>query len=234
MKFIISFLAVGIGLSVNAQHFMKDSVMPGITRSIGASFQKFDGLNSRVAGLPQFKQLKEHTATLGLGWLKERKRVISAGGVTIGSSMSGDKDEKSSTIRYIGVNADLGYDVIASDRVMLYPLAGLGFQGYQAIFYKDNSQVPFNDVLQSPTVQNSISSVRFNNSFFVYRFGLGFSVKSLKHPENSIGLQAGYTGSFKSRAWKSNENQALSNAPEDKISQFFISLVLISKPRFMK
>lgn len=233
MKILISIFFVGLVATTQAQ-FHSGGVKPMITRSLGGSFQKFDGLNSRVAGLPQFKPLKEYTATLGLGWMKERKRVVSAGGITVGSSMSGDKDERSSTIRYIGLNADLGYDVISAERVMLYPLVGLGFQHYQAIFYKDNSAVPFDDVLSSPTVQNNIRSVRFNNSFFVYRAGIGFNVKSPKNPANSIGLQAGYTGSFKDQSWKSNENQALGNAPKDNIGQFFVSLVLTSQPWMSK
>ncbi len=234
MKVIISFFLLGIALSSNAQHGKKDKFIPMFTHSIGASFQQFDGLNSRVANLPQFKQLRDYTATLGLGWLKECNRVISAGGITLGSSMSGDRDEKSSAIRYIGVNADLGYDVIKSEKVMLYPLAGLGFQKYQAIFYKDNSAVAFNDVLQSTSVKNSISSVKFNNAFLIYRFGFGVSIKSPKDPSKSIGFQAGYSGSFKKHAWKSNENQSLGNAPEDRISQFFVGLVFSSKPMFMK
>ncbi|MEO7767948.1 MAG: hypothetical protein ABIS01_10995, partial [Ferruginibacter sp.] len=143
------------------------------------------------------------------------------------------RDKKSSTIRYIGINADLGYDVIQSDKIMLYPLAGIGFQAYQAIFYKDNSAILFDDVLQSPAVQNNIRSVRFNNTFFVYRLGLGFAVKSPKNPSNSIGIQAGYSGSFKKHSWKSNEGQVLADAPEDKISQFFVGIVLSSKPMFM-
>jgi len=234
MKVIISILLLGISLSSNAQHGKKDKFLPLITRSVGGSFQQFDGLNSRVANLPQYKQLKDHAATLGLGWLKERNRIISGGGITIGSSMSGERDKKSSTIRYIGFNADLGYDLLKTEKIMLYPLAGLGFQKYQAIFYKDNSAVDFNDVLQSPAVQNSISSVKFNNSFLVYRLGFGISVKSSKYPSNSIGIQAGYTSSFKKHAWRSNENQVLGNAPEDKISQFYIGLVLTCKPWLMK
>lgn len=229
MKILISSLLVLACFMTQAQ-FHSGGVRPVITKSIGASFQSFDGLNARVAGLPQFEQLKDHAATLGLGWMKEQKRVISAGGITVGSSMSGDKDEKSSTIRYIGVNADLGYDVIPSDRVILYPLVGLGFQHYQAIFYKDNSAVAFDDVLSSPTVQNNIRSVRFNNSFFVYRAGLGFHLKSPKNAANTIGLQAGYTGSFKDRNWRSNENQGLANAPKDNVGQFFVSLVFTSAP----
>ncbi|MEO5890776.1 MAG: hypothetical protein ABIQ31_11010 [Ferruginibacter sp.] len=234
MKITILLLILATGLTCAAQHEKNDKFIPMVSHSIGASFQKFDGLNSRVAGLPQYKQLKEHAATLGLGWLKERNRIISGGGVTIGSSMSGDRDEKSSTIRYFGLNADIGYDLLKSEKVMLYPLAGLGFQKYQAIFYKDNSAVDFDDVLESPTIQNNISSVRFNNSFFVYRVGIGFSVKSPKYPANSVGIQAGYSGSFKKNEWRSNENQALGNAPRDRIGQFFIGLVFTSKPMFMK
>ena len=242
MKIIIASLFLVIALSSAAQRenrhkkFDKEKMekyLPAITRSLGGSFQQFDGLNGRVANLPQYKQLKDYAATLGLGWFKEQNRFISEAGITIGSSMSGDRDEKSSTIRYIGFNADLGYDLLKSEKITLYPLVGLGFQKYQAIFYKDNSVVNFNDVLTSPAVQNSISSVKFTNGFLVYRAGLGIAFKSPKYPGNSIGLQAGYTGSFRKNDWRSNEGQTLGNAPEDRISQFYISLILTSKPWMM-
>ena len=231
MKKIIFFFFLGIASASYAQH---GGVTPMASFTIGGSFQQFDGLNSRVAGHPQYKQLRDNGGTLGIGWLKERNRLISNGGLTIGSSMSGSKDEKSSTIRYYSITADIGYDILKSESTMLYPFAGLGFQKYQAIFYKDNSTVMFNDVLESTEVQNSIKSVRFNNPFFVYRLGFGFSVKSPKYPSCSIGIQAGYTGSFITNSWKSSENQALGNAPQDKVSQFFIGLVLTSSHMGMK
>jgi hypothetical protein len=204
MKAFVCLLLISISLSSAAQHpkdkehDKKFQFLPLITRGLGGSIQQFDGLNSRVANLPQYKELPNYAATLSLGWLKEQNRFITAAGITAGSSMSGDRDKKSSTVRYIGFNADLGYDLLKSEKIMLYPLAGLGFQMYQALFYKDNSSVNFNDVLQSPAVQNSISSVKFNNAFLVYRLGFGVSVKSPKYPSNPmIGIQAGYTGSFK-------------------------------------
>ena len=230
-------MLIGISLSSAAQHHKehdkKDHFLPLITRGLGGSIQQFDALNGRIAGLPQYKELRNYAGTLSLGWFKERNQFISDAGITAGSSMSGDRDKKSSTIRYIGFNANIGYDVLESEKIMLYPLAGIGFQKYQAIFYKDNSGVDFNNVLQSSTVQNSISSVKFNNAFLVYRVGFGVSVKSPKYPSNSIGIQAGYTGSFKKHAWKSNEDQVLRNAPEDRVSQFYVSIVLTSKPWFM-
>jgi hypothetical protein len=242
MKIIISSLFLAMAFSSVAQqeeHHHKHDMgkmaefLPAITRSIGGTFQKFDGLNGRVANLPQYKQLKDYTATLGFGWFKEQNRFISEASFNIGSSLSAKRDEKSSTIRYLGASMDLGYDLLKSDKITLYPLAGLGIQTYQAIFYKDNSAVDFNDVLETNAVQNSISSVRFRNTFVVYRAGFGVTFKSPKYPSSSIGLQAGYTGSFQKHEWKTNEGQLLGNAPEDRISQFFISLVLASKPWMM-
>ncbi|MFT3705111.1 MAG: hypothetical protein QM802_22280 [Agriterribacter sp.] len=242
MKWITALFVIGITLPAFAQKehrhmkFDKEKMeqyMPSMSRSLGGSFQQFNGLNGRVANLPQYKQLRNYTATLGLGWMKEMNRVVSDAGITIGSSLSGHPDEKSSTIRYIGFNAGLGYDVLKSEKITLYPLVGLGFQTWQAIFYKDNTSVDFNDVLESPDVQHDIQSVRFRNNFLVYRLGAGVSFKSPKYPSSSIGIQAGYTGSFKRHGWKTNEGQDLANAPTDRISQFYFSLIVTSKPWMM-
>lgn len=243
MKVIALCILIGISSAAVAQHDMDNHSkqdkkewmrrhLPYMSRTLGASFQSFDGINARVANLPQYKQLKDYAATIGLGWLQEHNQFVSAAALSLGSSMSGHRDEKSSTIRYIAANIDLGYDVLKGDRFMLYPFAGIGAQSYQALFYKDNSAVNFNDVLTSPAVQNSISSVKFKNGYAVYRFGIGFSVRAPRYPA-AIGIQAGYTGSFRKNAWRSNEYQGLANAPEDRISQFYISLVLMSKPMFM-
>ncbi len=117
---------------------------------------------------------------------------------------------------------------------MLYPLVGLGFEKYQARFFKYNSSVDFDDVLSSSTVQNNIHSLDLTNSFFNYRFGFGVAFKNPKFPSSSIGIQAGYTGSFQSNAWKSNQDQSLQNAPEDKLSRFYFGLVLTGRPGYMK
>ncbi len=243
MKLIISATLVCLSVSCFAQDTKKErkfdkekmgKIMPSMTRTAGVSFQSFDGLNSRVAGLPQYTPIKDHAFTLGMGWMKEMNRVVSDVGINIGSSLTRERDEQSSTIRHIGFNANIGYDVLKSEKVTLYPLVGLGAQAYQAVFYKDNSAVDFDDVLGSPTLQNNISPVKFNNKFLVYRAGFGVAFKSPKHPGSSIGLQAGYTGSFKKHAWKSSANQSLGNAPEDRISQFYVSLVMASMPWMMK
>jgi hypothetical protein len=242
MRILISLLFTGLALSAVAQkehHPMKydkekmKHYLPSVTRTLGGSFQSFDGLNARVANLPQYKSLRDYTATIGLGWLKEMNRFVSDAGVTLSNSLSGHRDEKSSTIRSIGVNANFGYDVLKDEKITLYPFAGIGFQTWQAIFHKDNTAVDFNDVLESTTVEHSIESVKFRNNFLVYRAGVGVLFKSPKYPSSSIGLQAGYTGSFRKNAWRSNEGQSLGNAPTDRISQFYFSVILTSKPWMM-
>src|SRR4051812_43109732 len=91
--FLLATASICFGQEHN-KHGKDSKLMPMITHGIGASFQNFDGLNGRVANLPQYKQLRDHAATLGIGWLKERNQVISGGSVTLGSSMSGDRDKR--------------------------------------------------------------------------------------------------------------------------------------------
>jgi hypothetical protein len=239
MKMFITSLMLLAACSAAAQdrpmhkkHDWKDmeKYIPSMTRSLGGSFQQFDKLNGRVANLPQYESLKGYTATLGLGMIREMNRVVSEMNINIGSSLSAHRDRKSSTIHYIGFNANMGYDVLNKKMVSLYPFVGLGYQVYQAVFYRDNTAVDFNSVLGLPGIQETISPIKFRNDFFVYRAGIGVQLKSVRYPSNAIGLQAGYTGSFRKNAWRSKDGQALNNAPRDGISQFYFSVILSSAP----
>ena len=235
MKIILLFVFSALSLTSNAQQdAKKDFTPPMFMRGIGISFQKFDGLNSRIANRPEYKQLRDYAGTLDMGWMTVNKRFVQVMDLTLGSSMSGDREKKSSTIRYAGAGLDFGYDVIKKDMIMLYPMIGIGAQGYQARFFRDNSSVLFTDVLTSPTVQNNIRPVAFTNFFLTYRLGLGFAVKSAKYPSSSMGVKLGYTGSFKDKAWKSSDNQTLAGAPTDGLSQFSASLLFTSMPHFMR
>ncbi len=205
---------------------------PDISRAAGVSFQKFDGLNSRIANFPQYKQVRNGTGVLQLGWFKENHQFISQMNLMAGSSMSGDRDTRSSTIHYLGVGIDIGYDFIKSDKVALFPLVGLGYQAYQARFFKDNSATNFDDLLQSPAVQNSVRPLDLTNGFFNYRAGLGLAATSAKR-HCSIGIQALYTGSFQSRAWRSSDDQTLANAPVDKLRQVYLGIVFTCRQFFM-
>jgi hypothetical protein len=234
MKTIFALVLAALFLPAFSQedrkkHHMNEEDFPDMSRSIGISFQKFDGLNSRIANYPQFKELRNATGVLQLGSFKQKKQFVSQFNIMAGSSMSGDRDKRSSTIRYVGVGADIGYDVIKSSKFSLYPLAGLGYQKYQARFFRDNSGVNFNDVLTSPIVQNNLEPAQVKNGFFNYRLGLGFAASSANH-NCSVGIQGVYTGSFKEHAWKSNGDQTLGNAPTDKLSQIYAGLIFICKP----
>lgn len=240
MKLIFLSLLLGITMIASAQETKKHSSfskekmeewLPSMTLSLGGSFQNFSNLNTRLKSLPQYEQLKVYTPTLSLGWFKERDRIISDARITFGSSMGNWRKHKQSTVRYIGFNANAGYDVLNNEKITLYPLAGLGYQTYQTILYKDNSNVNFNDVLTSPVIQNSINSISFYNGFWVYRLGAGVLFTSPKHPQGSIGLQAGYTGSFQKRSWRTKDNQILQNTPRDMVSQFYFGVIFTHKPQ---
>lgn len=196
------------------------------TLGIGVGFQEFDGLNSRVANLPQYRSLRDYTAVAHLGMMKESNRFITMSHLTAGSSMSGDRNRQSSTVRFIGIGADFGYDLIKDKRVMIYPLAGIGYDFYQAKFYRDNSNVDFDDVLGNPALQNSITPIAMTNSFLNYKLGMGVNLFSPADRGASIGLQAAYIGSFQNREWRAKEGQELANAPSDRLGRIQVSLIL--------
>jgi hypothetical protein len=233
MKSIILIVLCALTISASAQQTpdkkrkwekMKDH-MPLMTRGAGASFQQFKGLKSRMAGFPQYDELKNHMYSLSLGSMYVMKNFVSQMTVTAGSSLTGRADEKSSTMRFLAGGLDFGYDVIPADRVMLYPLVGIGAETYHAIFYKDVNAVTFNDVANSPTAQNNIRSLKLINYYVTYRLGLGVALKA-PNSNHTIGLQGGYTGGFKKKSWKTAENQMLAGTPRDGLKRFAVSLVL--------
>lgn len=236
MKFIFLSILTLLSLTSMAQNDKKKQGHSGsmaTVHGIGISFQQFSGLNSRIAAFPQYKGLRDYMGTISLGSRKVNKNFISDFTITGANSMSGNRNKKSSNLRSLAAGLSLGYDVIPSEKIMLYPMVGIGAEGFQAKFYKDNSGVNFNDVLNSPGTQNAIRAVKFTNSFATYNLGLGFSFKPEKR-SSSIGIQASYTGSFNSRSWKSSDRQELANAPEDRLSRFQVGLVFSGMPGFHK
>lgn len=225
MKITVLALLTMLSLGASAQKDKKwhSGSMTQI-QGIGVSFQQFSGLNSRIAANPQYKILRDYMGTISLGSRMVKKNFISDLTITGANSMSGNRNKKSSNLRSLAAGFSIGYDFIPSEKIMLYPIVGLGIEGFQAKFYKDNSAVNFNDVLNSPNTKSAISAVKFTNSFTTYNLGGGFSFKPAKC-NGTIGLQASYTGSFSNKAWKSSDRQELANAPEDRLSRFQVGLV---------
>lgn len=225
-------LAICLGSA--AQNSKHSNFSGRMMHGIGVTFQEFDALNARVQNLSQYKKLGDNMATLQFGMLKEYNRIVSNMVLTAGTSMGRDRKKASSTLRFLGVSADIGYNVLNSQRISIYPMVGLGYEKYQAKYFKDNSSVDFNTVLQSATEQNNLGPAEFKNSFLTYRLGGGFAIKSARMPSHSIGFQAGYIGSFKDHEWKSAENQELKNAPKDGLRRIYATLTFLCQPKFMK
>ncbi len=209
----------------NAQQKKKSPVKRMLFHSHGISFQKFDVLNKRITSYSQFQSSKNSTGTFQFGLITERNRLITGLIVNAGSSLSGNRNKKSTTTNFWGVAADAGYNLLKSTQVSLYPFVGLRFEKYKMKFNRDISSVPFDSVLQSVSFQQRAENVVFTNSFIVYMIGMGINVTSKKHIQNSAGLQVGYTGSLGEHEWKINKSQTLLNSPKDNLSKIFISII---------
>lgn len=194
--------------------------------SHGISFQKFGNLNKRIAVFPQFEQPKNSTGIFEFGLITERNKLLTGFNINAGSSLSGTRNIKSTATNFWGLAANAGYNLLNSSRVSLFPYTGLGYEKYKVIFNRDVSNVPFDSVLQSGNVQQRVENIVFTNSFINYKAGIGFSVKSKKHKQNSIGLLLDYSGSFKANDWKINKLQTLSNSPKDNLSKIAASILI--------
>lgn len=227
MKFIqLTFCLIIYSTITHAQSNGKPKVKRYFFHSHGISFQKFENLNKRVAAYPQFEQAKNSTGTLQFGTFAERNRVITGFSINAGSSLSGDREKKSTATSFFGMSADVGYNFLKSSRVSLYPFAGLSYETYKVKYNHDVSAIPFDSVLQSNNFQQRVENLVFNNSFLVHRLGIGVIVTSKKHPQNSLGLQVDYTGSFSGNKWKVNKSQTLLNSPLDKLSKVSASVLI--------
>ena len=227
MKFILfAWCIIFFTLSSHAQNNRKKVVKRMLFHSHGISFQKFENLNTRIAVYPQFEKGKNSTGTLEFGTFAERKRWITGFSINAGNSLSGNREKKSTANSFFGLSADVGYNLLKGSRFSLYPYAGLGYETYKVKYNRDVSSIPFDSVLQSNTFQQRTENLIFNNSFLVYRLGMGVVITSKKHTQNSVGLQIGYTSSFKSNEWKINKSQTLFKSPVDKLSKVSASVLI--------
>lgn len=227
MKFLqLTFCLIIFSMATHAQNMGKTKVKRYFFHSHGISFQKFENLNKRVVANPQFEEAKNSTGTLQFGTFAERKRLITGFSINAGNSLSGDREKKSTSTSFIGLSADVGYNLLKSSHVLLYPFAGLGYETYKVKYNRDVSSIPFDSVLLSNNFQQRAENLVFNNSFLVYRVGMGMVITSKKHVRNSIGLQVDYSGSFKENHWKINNSQTLLNSPADKLSKISASVLI--------
>ena len=147
------------------------------------------------------------------------------------SCLSGNKEKKSTTTKFIGGSIDLGYNFLEKNNLSIYPFIGLGIVKYNVLLRKDNSSIPFDSVLQNSIVQQNVVPLTFNNNFLAYKTGIGINLKSAKHPRNSAGLQMGYSGSFNESTWKVNNTQILTNSPKDILSKIFLQINILYQIR---
>jgi hypothetical protein len=195
-----------------------------MVKTIGLTGQKFDNLNDRIDNYPQYKALPEVIFSIGAGSILEKGHFVVLNGISLGYAMNGNKEKKNSTLGYLGINGDVGYNFLGStSKAKIYPTVGLGLEGYRARFNKAVEDVSFNAVLGSNELQNDVRSVTFYNLFFNYRVGLNLALES-PDKSGSMGLQLGYTGSFTENSWRINYNQKLQNAPEDRLTRLFANL----------
>ncbi len=194
---------------------------------IGGGHQTFTNLNKRIATMPQYEQVKGPQFNVALGMLNEEGRFLSDFSLNLASMLKGNDEKKSSTSSVFNFNINFGYNLLpASKKIRLYPTAGVGFEYVRVRLNKDLSAIPFDSVMANPQWRLQTEPVNFSNTYFTYNAGLAIDFLSRNSRNSFAGFRAGYTGSFKSRSWRANDNQLLANAPADRVNRWYVMLTL--------
>lgn len=224
MKLIITTLFL-FGITICFAQTKSDATRIFFNYGFGYHHQSFDGLKSRLLNRSEYQKPGSSMFSFNAGWNIERKHFLFDLNFVFANSFTGDADKRSSSLGLFGTGLHLGYNFCNSQRLRIYPFAGLSYNTYVAKLNKDVSSIPFDSVLQSNAVQQRTEPLDFTNGFLCYQAGIGIDLMKLKgNYLRSIGIRASYSGGFSNETWRINETQLLQNGPVDKVSQFNVSL----------
>ena len=228
--FFMKLLLLSCALLLSALGFSQSSRSDSSTYmmywGVGYQYQSFGNLSNRIGGRPDLQKPGSSLGTIVIGVNGETKGFMRDFQVRFGSNITGDDEKRNTTIMNFGASVTVGYNFSKKSNFRFYPFVGISGENYFAKFNRDISAVPFDSIIASNTVQQRTEPVKFSNMFFCYQGGLAVDFINTKYRFlTSIGLRASYTGSFKSRTWRVNDNQLITGAPSDRISQFNASLL---------
>jgi hypothetical protein len=226
MKITCLLLLLTISTASKAQS-AKDTVTRFVYWGVGYQYQSFSHLSDRVGTRPEYQKPGSSMANLLIGMNKEIKGFVQDVQFHFASITRGDDERKSTDVINAGLALTFGYNFSKKNNFRFYPFVGVTGEFYQTSFKKDVSAISFDSILVSNAAQQRTEPTQFTNAFFCYQGGLAVDFISTKFRLlHSLGLRASYTGGFKSRSWRVNDNQLISGAPSDNVSQFNISLLL--------
>lgn len=215
-----------ISSSIFSQTKSSDSTTSMVYWGFGYQYQSFGNLSNRIATRPEFEKPGSSMANLFVGINRETSGFIRDFQVHFGAGTKGNDEKRNTAIMSGGAAIMLGYNVSKKQSFRFYPFVGVSGETYFAKFNRDVSSISFDSVLISNTVQQRTEPVTFSNMFFCYQGGLAADFVNTKYRFlTSLGLRVSYTGSFKNRSWRVNDNQLIAGAPSDRISQFNASLL---------
>jgi hypothetical protein len=226
MKLFLSACLLFVSALAFSQSQKNDSTTGFLYWGFGYQYQSFGNLSNRIGSRPEFEKPGSSMANIFLGINKENSGFIRDFQVHFSASTKGDDEKRNTSILGGGAAFTVGYNFSKKANFRIYPFVGVSGETYYAKFNRDISSISFDSILVSNTVQQRTEPVSFTNMFFCYQGGIAVDFINTKYRFlRSIGLRASYTGSFKSRNWRVNDNQLIANAPSDRIGQFNGSLL---------
>ena len=183
-------------------------------------------LNDRLAqnGYPTFDRT---SPSFGIGGY----RILSSG-VMLSAELTGlFRGEKKYQNRDVGsfggyATLGLGYAIVLSPRVRLYPRVGLGAGGLTLWIENADDSVDFDDVLENPSPSADLREPLLSRDGGVVDIGAGVEFLGSKRGSGPlVGVRFGYLAAPFNDSWTSYERKAL-DGPDASISGLYVRVVL--------
>ena len=197
--------------------------------TLGVRTMDFAAVNERLAA-NQYPTLDSEMFTLGFGGYQQFDRFLI--GVDLAGFGTSPKETANGDYK-VGVSGgiaqfDLGYAALQRDRLLLYPLVGIGGAG-TTLQLQHNREVPFDDMLADPGRSSSATIGAFVITPTIaleYVIAAGSPRRGIRGL--ALGLQSGYTLTSRNGSWHMHQSD-LAAGPTLDLDGFFVVVTMGSR-----
>jgi hypothetical protein len=197
--------------------------------------QAFDNLNARLLKYYP-KSIPQNTFGISFGGKSAFNQFLVQGDMSMAFGVNAERGRGFTNAFLVGINIDGGIFLTRPGAVRIYPFTGLALDvaGVSSKMRTDN--INFDTVLSNPVVRENTRPINVTNFFVSWRGGLAIDFgnpKKANHPY-SFGIKAGYKQSFNTGRWVLEGDNTFTNAPSDKLQQWFATIVFYGPTEAVK
>lgn len=196
---------------------------------MGYSSQSFPGFNAVLTRyFPQ--SIPTDVISFHYGGKSAFNQFLVQGDALLAIGSKGRRKTGVTSVGLLSIGIDAGVFLFKPGNVRVYPFAGISLDVPMVTASVKTSDIVFDSVLANPMTRQRTEPMSFNNFFVGWRSGLAidFGKGKKSNQPYTMGIRAGYKQSFNTGRWTINGDGNFRQAPTDRLTQWFGSIVFYS------